>query len=75
VVICCCVKFFGSEKFFVAKLPGSLQHLHMKKVLEFAGDVLKESEDPAFRVFVAKRVEYEAFFGYEGISISGNPIS
>jgi hypothetical protein len=42
--------------------------------LEFAWDVLKESEDPAFRVFVAKRVEYEAFFGDEGISIARNPI-
>jgi hypothetical protein len=47
----------------------------MEKRLELGWDVLQEREDSVVRVLVSEGVEDEAFFGYEGVSVSWNPIS
>jgi hypothetical protein len=46
----------------------------VEKLLKLGWDVLEERENPAFRVLVAERVEYEAFFGDEGVSVAWNPV-
>jgi hypothetical protein len=75
LVILGCVKFFCPEKLCFAVFPGSFQHVHVEKRFEFGWDVLQERENSLVGVLVPESVEDEAFFGYEGISISGNPIS
>jgi len=47
----------------------------VEKRLELGRDVLQERENSVVRVLVPEGVENETVFGYEGISISGNPIS
>jgi hypothetical protein len=68
------VEFFCAEKLPVPELPGALQHLHVEESLVFGWDVLEERENCAFRMLVAKRVEDEAFYGYEGVSVCRNPV-
>ena len=69
------VKFSRPEKPCLAVLPSSLQHVNVEKVFELGWDILQESENAVVRVLVAEGVEDEAFFGYEGVSVSGNPVS
>jgi hypothetical protein len=69
------VKFFRPEKPCFAVFPSSLQHVNVEKLFEFGWDILQESENAVVRVLVAEGVEDEAFFGYEGVSVSGNPVS
>jgi hypothetical protein len=45
----------------------------VEEFLVLRGDVFEEGEYAAFGVFVAQRVEYEAFFGYEGVSVAWEP--
>jgi hypothetical protein len=47
----------------------------MEKRLELGWDVLQERENSVVRVLVSESVEDETFFGYEGVSVSWNPIS
>jgi len=47
----------------------------MKKRLELGWDVLQERKNSFVGMLIPESVEDEAFLGYEGISISGNPIS
>jgi hypothetical protein len=43
--------------------------------LELCGDVFKERENPVVWVFVPEGVEDEAVFGYERVSVRGNPFN
>jgi len=47
----------------------------VEEVFEVGWDVLEESENAVGWVLVAEGVEYEAVFGYEGVSVSGHPVS
>jgi len=47
----------------------------VEKCFEFGWDVLEKCENSVLRVLVAESVEDEAIFGYEGITVSWNPIS
>jgi len=47
----------------------------MEKRLELGWGVLQERENSIVRVLVSESVEDETFFGYEGVSVSWNPIS
>jgi len=47
----------------------------VEKLLELGWNILEESENSVVWVLVAEGVEDEAFFGYEGVSVSGNPVS
>jgi hypothetical protein len=47
----------------------------VEKLLELGWNILQESENSVGWVLVAEGVEDEAFFGYEGVSISWNPVS
>jgi hypothetical protein len=75
LVVLCCVKFFCPEKPCFAVLPSSLQHVDVEKLFELGWDILQERENSVVRVLVSESVEDETFFGYEGVSVSGNPIS
>ena len=68
------VEFFGAEKFLAAKLPRPLKHFHVEELLVLGGNIFKEREHASAGMLVAKRVEYEAFMGYESVSVSGDPI-
>jgi hypothetical protein len=69
------VKFFCPEKFGFAVFPCALQHFNVEKLLELSWNILEECENAVVWVLVAEGVEDEAFFGYEGVSVSGNPVS
>jgi hypothetical protein len=45
----------------------------VEKLFELGWDVLEECENSVCWVLVSEGVEDEAFFGYEGVSVSGNP--
>jgi hypothetical protein len=47
----------------------------VEKLLELSWNILEESENAVIWVLVAEGVEDEAFSGYEGVSVSGNPVS
>jgi len=47
----------------------------VEKRLELGWDILQERKNSLVGMLIPESVEDEAFFGYEGISISGNPIS
>jgi hypothetical protein len=49
--------------------------MDVEKGFEFGWDVLQKRENSVSRVLVSESVENKAVFGYEGIAISGNPIS
>jgi hypothetical protein len=42
---------------------------------EFGGDVFEEREHAVVWMLVPEGVEYEAVFGYERVSVGGNPFS
>jgi hypothetical protein len=46
----------------------------VEELLVLGGDIFKEREHASAGMLVAKRVEYEAFMGYESVSVSGDPI-
>jgi hypothetical protein len=47
----------------------------VEKRLELRRDVLQERENSLVWMLIPESVENKAFIGYEGISISRNPIS
>jgi len=49
--------------------------LHVEELLEFCGDVFEERENAVVWVFVPEGVEDEAVFGYESVSVRGNPFT
>ena len=49
--------------------------MDVEKCFEFGWDVLEKRENAVLRMLVAESVENEAVFGYEGITVGGNPIS
>jgi hypothetical protein len=71
----CGVKFFCPEKACFAVFPSAFQHVNVEKLFEFSWDILQESDNSVGWVFIAEGVEDEAFFGYEGVSVSWNPVS
>jgi hypothetical protein len=49
--------------------------LNVEERFEFGGDVLEKRENSVSGMLVAEGVEDEAVFGYERVSVSGNPFS
>jgi hypothetical protein len=49
--------------------------LHIEESLELCGDVFEERENPVFGMLVPESVEDEAVFGYERVSVCGNPFN
>jgi hypothetical protein len=47
----------------------------VEKLLELSWNILEESENSVAWMLVAEGVEDEAFFSYEGVSVSWNPVS
>jgi hypothetical protein len=46
----------------------------MEKLSEFSWNILQKCENSVVWMLVAEGVEDKAFFGYEGVSVSGNPV-
>jgi hypothetical protein len=74
-VVLCGVKFFRPEKLFLAVLPSALQHVDVEKRLELGWDIFQERKNSLVGMLIPESVEDEAFFGYEGVSVSWNPVS
>jgi len=49
--------------------------LHVEERLEFGGDVFEECKNSVVGMLVAESVEDETVFGYERVSIRGNPFN
>jgi hypothetical protein len=49
--------------------------LHVEESLELGGDVFEECENAVVWVLVPESVEDEAVFGYERVSVRGNPFN
>ena len=49
--------------------------MDVEKCFEFCWNVFEERENSVVWVLVAEGIEDEAFFGYEGVSVSWNPVS
>jgi hypothetical protein len=49
--------------------------MDVEKDFEFGWNILEKRENAVLRMLVPESVENEAVFGYEGITVSGNPIS
>jgi len=47
----------------------------VEKLFELGWYILQESENSVVRVLVSESIENKTLFGYESISVSGNPIS
>src|SRR5208283_3778411 len=67
------VEFFCSEKLVIPEFPCSLQHFNVKEFFEFCWDVFEECKNAVVWMLVSEGVEYEAVFGYKGVSIHRNP--
>jgi hypothetical protein len=71
LVVLGCVEFLCAEKLCVAIFPRSLQHVDAEERFEFGWNILEKSENTPFWMLVAESVEDEAFFGDEGVAVSG----
>jgi len=49
--------------------------LDVEESLELGGDVLEECENSVFWVLAPESVEDESVFGYERVSVRGNPFN
>ncbi len=68
------VEFLSAEQLFVPEFPGSFKHFHVEKFLELSGYVFEKRESAPCRMLVTESVEYETFFGDEGVAVSWDPV-